>query len=284
MNLAKRVGASRALFAALLVPLIASVVIEHRRKLLRHWFFGFFILCAIYRSFGGSLFVGTTQDNLILAVFLHYFLHWYGRWAWLLLTPVVVGLLDLGEHADAGNGALVVLLVYAVLWFAKKDFKKWVGIYFVACAIAVVSILNIHIDNFNPVIQRLELWDQFISYWQTYANSWIGFGPGSFEWLSTGKQFKWHWIWMHSDWTQFLFETGWIGLIAAVSYYLFLLTRNVADYKRLTLVGLGVGMLVYSPIQFSVIQFLTVLMWTEETNERETFRLEDWPGSPNHHT
>lgn len=265
--LAVKLGSIRTWFAVLMVPLVVGAMTGRVSIWVRHFFFALMVANALYRGLdGGTFWIGTTQDNLILAIFLPYFYQFYRQWALVALLPMVTGLMthagltthESNRFYDVGQGAVVVVVVQLVLLAAYRRNWKALGVSMGATALMLIPL---PLSGFNPMTQRWDLLDQFTRHFEIHANPWFGFGPGTFEWVQGMPVFKWKWVWMHSDWVQIGWETGFVGLIGAILFYLFLLWK-VRDeyYKFATLAGLGIGMLIYSPIQFFWTQALVVMV------------------------
>jgi len=161
---------------------------------------------------------------------------------------------------------MVCFIVMVAHLMTRNIYKREWGIliYFSFVLMALWAALpESYIGNFS-ITYRLREWQEPMRYWVEHANKFFGIGPGSFEWVSVAQLTQKR-TWMHGDWIQILFETGYLGVSLAISFYIVLL-YEVRDkyYKLTTLVGLGLGMLVYSPMQFFWCQILTVLMVTED--------------------
>lgn len=112
-------------------------------------------------------------------------------------------------------------------------------------------------EAFKPG-DRPMLWAQHMDFWLQLPTSyhWFGTGFGSYQWIGpflnskfAGKGF----IWMHNDYLQLLFETGYIGLLTLIGLITMWFKKewNRSEYasnKLIMMTGFITTMLTYSPL------------------------------------
>ena len=179
---------------------------------------------------GPGVFVGNSQDTLVMALFLP--LMW-AHWRYLAVAPVLA---IVAVPGIAAKGLLVLHLIYLSWW---------------TLPVIIYYAFTLKISRWH---ERGEFIAPYVRWWAAYANSWIGTGPGSFEWL-TATQGLGSRMWLHNDWLQIGFEFGLVGLVIfAIAYYH--LARKSQDPGFFFL--LAVAMAAYSPLQFWQVQYLVV--------------------------
>ncbi len=207
------------------------------------------------------MFEGNTQDTTVFAIALPLF--WadrYFRWVLpIVLLPILI---------IKGGASFIVLAGHTLLilsWF----WYSW--IYRVIILSGVIgAVYFLAANNIIGGSRWKDVWADHLLYWSQNSNVLVGFGPGSYEWISSklAKQVGFEQYWLHSDWLQFAVETGFIGLAFALLAYFYILWRarwNSIVFQ--TWVGLGLGMIFYSPIQFFLVQFLAAYLIRETLNE-----------------
>lgn len=223
-------------------------------------------LDAIYLLFGGwGIFQGDTQDALVLAIFVPLFLkRKYLRFAFPVWIAAILYVKGLASY-------IVLALQLVILGTIFKKYLLYLPIAYIAYVI--------HHDSALSGKRWSVVWGEHLNWWAQNANPWIGTGPGSFEWISTLGPFVQRRMWLHSDWLQFLFEYGLFGLILSLVVYSFVgvqLWKRGAARMFSVWICLGVGMLVYSPMQFLPIQvlagfFVVIALNTRKPNEKWYF-------------
>lgn len=116
---------------------------------------------------------------------------------------------------------------------------------------------------------RFKYWPLFMRWWWENSPHWLGSGTGTFRHMGPIIQYRsqqgigeW-WIWIHNDWLQVLFETGYIGVLSALSL---LLTAIMRAYRscRFELVAALVALVVVSagnyPLRLAEFSFLVMLL------------------------
>ena len=131
-------------------------------------------------------------------------------------------------------------------WFSERVFKKEVflkvaGIF---TAIICIGFLTEGYELFDSA-KRLEAYSLFLSHWQVNYPNMFGSGPGTFAILSPGisraHKFMvsgdtiWLWHWMHSEFLQELFQTGWLGFTLIVGAVLDLAWKLFKSHNSLLL-------------------------------------------------
>lgn len=185
---------------------------------------------------GPGIFQGDTQDTLVMAVLLPYILRDWSLPALFCVTAQVT---------SPALGAAIVMYVQLLFYF-----RSWSLL-----LLSPVVLLHPHILH----TKRLEMWGQYMSWWRSHGGI-LGTGPGSFEWISALLPEKR--MWLHNDWLQFIFEQGYIGFTLAVLFYLIIAIRlKFRDDRAFAVwICLGLSMLVYSPIQFFIVQWFGFLL------------------------
>ncbi len=237
-------------------------------------FFAVLLFDAFWQIFSGldstaTIFVGYTLDSTVFALVLP--LMWLDRY-FKFTIPVFIATILL-RHGVTGLTIAVVEGVLLTFYFYRQ---KWIR-YLTA---GIVSGIAAH-EYFYPFRAHARwsvAWKEHMEYWWANANHWFGFGPGSFEFVSLlikehaeGPKY-----WLHGDWLQFVFETGYVGLaMAALAYLWVLWVLRKSIFHFASWVGLGIGMTVYSPLQFFMVQMIAaglikeaVLIWREQRFQR----------------
>lgn len=211
---------------------------------------------------GAGLFEGNTQDTLVMAILLPLMLgDRFYRWA----TPILIYTIVVTR----GGASYLVLAAHMLIWswhyFKPRDkFIIFVGIAGLLYGLVSGDVING--DRFEKV------WSDHLLYWADQKKVVWGFGPGSYEWVSykLRAQVGFEQYWLHSDWLQFAFEVGLIGLLLALMAYGYAalkLRRNLPYFA--TWLGLGIGMTFYSPIQFFSVQIIAAFLLAEAAREFE---------------
>lgn len=205
-----------------------------------------------------GIFIGNTHSSLVSAVFLPLIAR--DKYLRFLALPVLASILYV-----KGVASYIALLIHFYMYFAGS---AWAGGGLLGC-VFVMSV--IYPTEFTVSERSRLIWTPAFNFWSEHAPSkLIGFGPMSFEWLSPFF-LEIPRMWMHSDWLQYAFEFGIIGLVLAVlfaAYQLWLHRHNPT--KISVLLALYVGMLVYSPMQFIIVWCILICFLTEgETYENE---------------
>lgn len=84
---------------------------------------------------------------------------------------------------------------------------------------------------------RYSVWKLTLSFFNAFANKWIGFGTGTFTVWGDAAQRVAHmnektftlWIWLHNIILEVMFENGFIGVILMLIVYGFMLTKLFKD-------------------------------------------------------
>ncbi len=225
-----------------------------------------FTLNAIWLMFKGyGIFVGNTHDTAVLAIFLPLvFKDRHFKW----VIPIHFAAILYIE----GTASYAILVIHALILTAMLLDRWWQYIPIWSAVTGFVCYCAV-----NPRLTGSRwnvVWREHMVPWYEQANAMIGFGPGSFEWISV--TLKDHTegpkMWMHSDGLQVLFEYGIIGFILFITAYLYIgwqLRRRA--YALSTWVALGFGLSLYSPLQFWWVQVLVAMMIrTALSKERQT--------------
>lgn len=197
-----------------------------------------------------GMFIGTTHSTLVAAIFFPLFFKSYRLSV--LAVPTLASILYV-----QGVASYAVLLVHLFFFVYDSRYYRFA----VGALLAGICGLRFYFprEEFLAGSRITDIWAPAFRWWYAHANQWIGTGPMSYEWLS--PMFGAPRMWMHSDWLQIFFETGILGLTCAFLIYFVSLWRVRAYPVALSiLLGLGVGMTVYSPMQFFVVWFLS--LWT----------------------
>ncbi len=190
---------------------------------------------------GNGLFTANTQDTLVLAILLPILCRTYSP-AWFVFV--------LSIWWVHGVSSLVVLFLGLLLNPQFKLKKTLIG-----AAVVLFSTLSFE----HKVPLRVELWRGYLQWWSANAPVLVGTGPGSYEWVSLLHLDRR--MWPHNDWLQLLFESGYIGAALALGFFTLTAWRVRHDSAWLSFaLLLGLGMCVYSPLQFFIVQWFVYLL------------------------
>jgi hypothetical protein len=147
---------------------------------------------------------------------------WIGErlWTWVgLPTLSVIALFSVQASVPIGMAAVgmgVFALTISPVWAA------WAG------GVLGIGLLLQGPKELFSSTGRFEFWWDTLSFWWHRGNHLFGFGLGSFPKLSALNGFtlghpSFHW--MHNDWAQLLFETGYVGLASVLVAFGFVMSR-----------------------------------------------------------
>jgi hypothetical protein len=197
-----------------------------------------------------GLFIGTTQSTLVAAIFFPLLVQdkvlRFG-------APFVLASIIYTQ----GMASYGVLLVHAFFFlFTTRFYSLALGVPLAGLAALTFWFPK---EQFLAGDRINNIWAPAFHFWYAKCNWWVGTGPMSYEWLS--PLFGAPRMWMHSDWLQIFFETGAVGLACSILLFMYAMWE-VRCFPILLgiLVSLGVGMAVYSPMQFFVVWVLAI--WT----------------------
>ncbi len=219
--------------------------------------------CAWLLGGGNGMFEGNTHDTTVMAIVLPLMIpDKIFRWA-IPILGLTIGVIH-------GATSFLILASYMAV-FAFRLRMSWLEKSLVAAGLGVSIYWLAQYKPFG-VNRWTSAWRDHLLYWAESNKVVWGFGPGSYEWISYTLREKvgYEQYWLHSDWLQFAFETGLVGLAFALLAYGFMLWRlRYNTIFLLAWVGLGIGMTFYSPIQFFSVQVVAAYLM------RESFRKAD---------
>ncbi len=251
LTLGLQLASGRWFITLALFPLIFHIVDTNILSIVRRSLLIVLLFDAIAFMFGGKgIFIGDTQDVLIFATFAPLI----GMYAYPIFLPVIALI-----H---GVGSFVVLYVQLACIFWRYARQALIPL-----AVAAPAIFYLVKPK---LLSRADFYIPYIQWWMAHANPLVGTGPGSFEWISMSQDGinLTPRMWMHSDWMQITFETGLIGLVAALTVYFYVLWQSRNNFtKFIVWISLGIAMCLYSPIQFWLVQFLAAGIISEATKK-----------------
>jgi hypothetical protein len=122
---------------------------------------------------------------------------------------------------------------------------------------------------------RIEVWKDSIHFLRDHFNQWIGSGLGTYYYIGpflTLKKLHEAFVWLHSDWLQIWFETGWIGLLLATAFF----THTLIKARKNTplcasLVAFGFFGIANFPLHNAIsgLYFLFLIRWALCGEERK---------------
>ncbi len=263
ISLALKWGAAKIAFTLLAIPFVFQYAKESTIKIVNKLILFILTVDAVWLCFGGDgIFIGNTHDAVVLAIFLP---HLFASNKWFMKLAIVPFIATIFiTHATA---AVIIMMFEALVYAAFFIRQKWItATLSIVWALFLARTLQTD-QTFRG--ERWVHWVKYLDFWGANASSLLGFGPGSTEWLSWAyKLHEPYQMWMHSDWLQIVFETGLIGgflalLFWGVTFYRF---RNSWGWTASWL-GLGIGMFVYSPLQFFVVQWMIGVGLRDEEKE-----------------
>ncbi len=249
-ELVVHLGAAKFCVVFILLPLFFEQATRGMWWHFQTWVLAALLLDSIGVMTGGQgIFIGNTQSALVCAIFLPLFVQ--HRFLCVLAPLCVVPTF----YTQSISG-YVALSIHLTMWLYQR--RKIYALYGVMIGASAFYYLP-GTDQIFPRTRIVQMWLPNFKWWVLYANHWVGTGPMSYEWLSAFGNMGTPRMWMHSDWLQILFETGYLGLSAAVflAGYGVWYCRKKA-FSMSTLLALYAGMLVYSPMQFFIVWFLTL--------------------------
>lgn len=126
------------------------------------------------------------------------------------------------------------------LWGVLVMRKWWVGLVGLPMLWVGWSLQGLEFVNSG---NRFEMWRFFLGKWNIPINWVFGTGYGTFGVFSTNLQRAFHmhedgwWIWIHNDWLQVMFETGFVGLLLILATYVVAGSKLFLEGKREELVS-----------------------------------------------
>ena len=169
-----------------------------------------------------------------------------------LSTVVITG-------ASVPLGVLFVVTLMLVMERAMEEDEK--VLLYLALPVAVGLVGFYQWDNLIEDTGRFNNWDIILNWWEARA-SWsfgtgIGTGFGLFPnaqalYYGFGNKFQ-VFLFMHNDWLQILFETGYVGLLSVVATFFWLLCKAYSNpYLLASLAGFGAMAMVNYPLQLGI--------------------------------
>lgn len=229
--------------------ILASHFCLFNTALVLYSFFAYGGYCTKINSCGGA--IGNPSMNASMMVVTMPFL-W--RWAKpigpILCVPVIAAILI--QKSSIGYGLLGVL-GGMYLWTTRW---KW---FLMAPLVAVLGYGHLTMqagELLNPS-DRFIMWKFFMSYWDNKKiHLWFGTGYGDFGVMSRvlqdhyGMSMKGWWHWLHNDWLEVLFMTGFVGLGLCLLNYLWAMYgfwRHKNNHELASLVLFGITMCLNYP-------------------------------------
>ena len=184
------------------------------------------------------------------------------------LWLILLSLLTIVTHHGGTALSILGMQLFIILMKSKsKRIKTFIG--FSSLAIFGLSYF-LQRDPWGEVVplfhasERLAVYQKYMTFWWEKPRQIIlGFGPGSFMWLSMLiDNFKapiyFH---MHSDWLQCLFELGVLGFLLIIIFYLQLVKKVFFFFLLLpAILGVGLFAATYHPFRFFPSAFLCGLI------------------------
>lgn len=248
---AQGMGAAQAVILIALMPFVVQY--------LDYWvpiallFLG--LLDAVYLlAGGGGMLTGSSFDTAMLAVLvpvaLYALVPKYRYWVALVFLAAIVRV--------GGSTAYLILTGELIVHVVqRKKLLEILGLIPAVGGIVGIAFLTHGSEIWNDN-NRLDMWRTYLELY-TRLSTWgkaVGEGLGSFEWIGTLiKVNGQNYVWMHNDWLQILFETGYIGLFIAVCLFVWKLKGR---RDRMVVVGFAICMCFYSPLRFVYGQVIAV--------------------------
>lgn len=176
--------------------------------------------------------------------------------------------LVVGIFLAKGLTGVIVAGVGVSLWAVfNRDFK----LLFMTLTLGASSLLFANEAHMNH--SRMPIWENYMDWWWTNANHFLGAGAGSFEIVGAkngmaldGDKLATFRM-LHNDYLQILFEYGYIGLALFVILCGWILWRLKNKPAQLsTACGMGVFMTSYFPLHFFCSQLIMLYLLTEAIN------------------
>ena len=220
---------------------------------------------------GVSPYVGNSQDTLAIAIMMPIAFRHSSMKAQVLASVLPIAAILSVRGGAAGQVVLLIYLMGLLYKFVPRKASLVIGALILCFGVATAA-MQLGLHDLSISQNRGALWIPYLDLWAKYAHPVFGMGPASFEAVSAsvGKSISEYRarMWLHGDWIQILFEFGLLGIVLAVSLYLRTLWRVRSNYRIfLATLGLGVGMIVYSPLQFWTFQLLAA--WLVKVSDEE---------------
>jgi hypothetical protein len=183
----------------------------------------------VYQIPTGSATIGLLGNRSIGASFAAVWLFYgYQRTSglWRIFTAAVTVMAILVSSSGisyaamlAGAGAMIVAMWPKRWWWA------------VLVGVGGLSVASFVKPQFWTHLSRYDAWVIFWNFWRAHFLPAFGAGVGTFRFWGPASQMQEnfmvgkYFMWAHSDWFQFLFEMGTVGLCLAVFAYGFLLNK-----------------------------------------------------------
>ncbi len=260
LKLALMYNAAKWALILLMLPLAIETISERTVRAINFVILSILFVDSVWLSVGGAgIFMGTTHDGAILAIFLPHLFNAKHKRLPFLAIPFILAIL-----ITKSTAGVIIMCAEALVFAAYYIRQRWL-----AAAISLMWAVFLGVKLFTDVElrgKRWEHWVKYINFWEANANPLFGFGPGSTEWLSYA--YKLHdppQAWLHGDWLQIAFETGVVGLMLALVFWSCAMYSFRKSWAHVaSWLGLAIGMLVYSPIQFFLVQWLIGSMLRKE--------------------
>lgn len=197
---------------------------------------------------------GPTQDVAVAAAFL--------PWAWQPLLAVIIITTAIMFHART---ALIVLAFQLFMYFrAKKQVIGQFLVVFASCLAVLWYFITHWHESWLTPNDRIHSWNFYITWWiENCPDLSSGMGLGSFPFYSSVLRPDMPLRWPHSEPILILFESGWIGLMIAMSAYFYTCNHLKNRLPELSVwLSLGIVSLVYNPFRnWPVLILLGVMLW-----------------------
>jgi len=235
-------------FQILLIPILVLQI--DTKKLIK----ALQIICAVNLVFAiltyktrGAWYTGNTMD---LAICSFFFLSWGHRAGTILNLFAVIFL---------GGSTAKLMMVSQLLAKYKKYWFSTLPLVLLA-----FFITRKYAPTFFTPSDRFTIWQYSMSFWEANSSKLFGEGIGAYSQIGPvlGEANKVHtYMWMHNDWLQVMFDTGFIGIGLSLALFFASLWKTRREPILLgQVLSFGVMMMFYSPLRLIIGQALLCVL------------------------
>lgn len=161
------------------------------------------------------------------------------------------------------NGGATVVAVFLAQGMGYL-FLKNKKLFILSFILGFVGFLYTWKDLLRDNMTRIKMWATYLGHWYDYSPLWIGFGSDTFRFRAPPLAVEHlHYTWAHNDWLEILFNNGILGLVAALTFFCYLLWVSRKNTRNFcAILGFGTCMFFYAPLRVITGQLIFVaVVW-----------------------